>query len=84
MTFKMIHADQRERQTIGQPFGVVESDQERTCQTRSLCHRDGPEVMPGKMCFNQRGLDNPVNGAQMGASSEFRHHSAELAMHRVL
>jgi hypothetical protein len=41
---------------------------------------DGHKVMPGKMCFNQRGLDNPVNGTQMGACGQLRNHAAELAM----
>lgn len=80
MTFKMIDADQREREPIGQPFGVIESNQECTGQTGSLCDGDGPKVMPGKTCFNQRGLDNPVNGTQMGACGQFRNHAAELAM----
>ena len=84
MTFKMIDADQREREPIGQPFGVIESDQKRTGEAGSLCDGDGTKVKPGEMGFGQRGLDNPVNGTQMGACGQLRHHAAESAMPRVM
>ncbi len=84
MSFKMIDANKREREPIGQPFGVIESDQKRTGEAWSLCDGDGTKVKPGEMGLGQRGLDNSVNGTQMSACGQLRHHAAELAMYRVL
>jgi hypothetical protein len=40
--------------------------------------------VPGKSGFNQRGLDNPVDGAQMRACGQFGNYATVLAMNRVL
>lgn len=84
MAFKMIHADERERQAIGQALGVIESDQQGSGKAGPLCDRDGTEVLSNELCLRQCRLNNPVDGAEMGSCGQFRNHTAEPAVYGVL
>jgi hypothetical protein len=76
MALDMIDGDERQALSEGEGFGIGDSHQERSCQTRPCGDGNGVEVIEGDVGLGESGTNDGHDGAQVLAAGDLRHDSA--------
>jgi len=81
---EMMHGDERQSGCRGSSLGEGDADQQGADESRTLRHRDGPEIGPPRLPLPEGAFDDPADVANVLARRELRHDAAPLAMDRHL
>ena len=77
MTVQMIHSDQGQTASVRVALRVADTDEQRTDQTRSTCHRNAREFVFADACFGECRGNRWSKQLEVPPGCDLRHHTTE-------